>query len=294
MPFHTTLDAFLQKYQLSSEPRLAVFDCDDTLIRGDVGEAMFYFQIEHFMFRLSPADAWPDHPRRVELQNLYESLLALPYQKRASDRRFQNFAEMMLAWYFDQLADGNTAKACGDITRLLSGYNPSEIRQIADATLVEELAAPLNTERPLGRRTVPCGIRYVRPAVELLQRLHDIGFDVWVVSGSNQWSVEAVCQRLNVPARRIIGIGLVDDDGDLMPEPREPIPVKEGKVRALQERVMYRPLIVVSDSTYDAALFSYSSDLRVLVNWNGHDFFTTTGFMQDESWVVLDNPELQD
>ena len=42
-------------------PPLAVFDCDGTVIQGDIGEAMLYHQLEHFLFRVSPATRNPVH-----------------------------------------------------------------------------------------------------------------------------------------------------------------------------------------------------------------------------------------
>src|SRR5271166_4766338 len=68
--------AFLARHRDHAPgPRpMAVFDCDGTVIQGDMGEAMFYRQIEHFHFRRSPALVWPDHPRSGEIGRLYGEL----------------------------------------------------------------------------------------------------------------------------------------------------------------------------------------------------------------------------
>ena len=146
------LDLFIDSLTPSGNAHapFAVFDCDGTIIRGDIGEAMFYRQIELFLFRISPASVWHDHPKREKLHTLYESLAALPPARRATDRRLTSFGEHLLAWYFGQLADGKTAKACVDIVRLLAGFTPAEVARLADATLRHELASPWQSARSAG------------------------------------------------------------------------------------------------------------------------------------------------
>ncbi len=286
------LEHVLQRYSNTAETPVAVFDCDNTLIKGDIGESMFYFQLEHFLLRVSPAILWPDHPKKEELKNLYDGLSALPAEKAVHDRRFISFAELMLDWYFDQLAEGKTAKACSDIVRLLADFTPEETRQIAHTTMTRELSSPIGTHMT-GRHVIPRGIRFIKESVELLKRLRTMGFDIWVVSGSNQWSVEAVCEHIGVPKDHVIGISLKEKDGAFIPEVQQPVPVLKGKIGALQQRVMAAPLIVVSDSTYDIPLFNYATDLKVLVkSSNGQDFFLKGNVTRDEHWLFIETPTL--
>lgn len=290
------LDAFLRRHKPSSadQPFLAVFDCDDTLIRGDIGESMFYYQLEHFLLRVSPANLWPDYPKREELSNLYESLSTLVPAKAIQDRRFISFADMILDWYFNQLAEGKTAKACSDIVRLFAGFTRNEVWEIAEATAKKELASPLSPWR-LGTHTLPRGVRYIKEAVELLKHLQEAAFDIWVVSGSNRWSVEAVCEPLVIHPDRVIGIDLEETGGMLTERVKKPVPVLEGKVEALKENTSTKPIIVVSDSTYDIPLFNYSAGLKILVrSSNGQDFFKIGQIRKDESWVVISSPSLID
>lgn len=283
---------FLQKYNhpANAETPVAVFDCDDTLIRGDIGESMFYFQLEHFLLRVSPASLWPDHPKHEELSNLYEGLSKLPPEKAVRDRRFISFAEMMLDWYFNQLAEGKTAKACSDIVRLFTGFTPTEVRQIAHATMKKELEAQ-QEEWMMGRHRLPRGIRFIKESLGILKELKSRGFDIWVISGSNRWSVEAVCEHIGIPANHVIGVDLHEEDDVFTSTVKQPVPVLEGKVTALQQHIANAPKIVVSDSTYDIPLFHYSVDLKVLVrSSNGQDFFKAGNVTRDDSWVVFETP----
>lgn len=276
----------------TSEPRVAVFDCDGTIIKGDIGEAMFYYQIEHFLLRVNPANIWLDHPKREELDNLYTLLSSLPPERRTQDRRYVSFAEMLLEWYFDQLAEGKTEKACSDIVKLLGKFSEAEVQHIALATYNEELVSPL-TVKKFGKITVPRGIRYISESVALLKELQQLRFDIWAISGSNKWSVQPVFAPLGIPNDHIIGIDLQTASNTLSPKVQTPIPVLEGKVEALQIYTSHPPLIVVSDSIYDVPLFNYASGKKILINSRmetSYTFFKSAAIEQDESWIVVEKP----
>lgn len=287
------LKEFGKNHTLSKRP-VAVFDCDGTIIKGDIGEAMFYHQIERFLLRESPANIWVDHPKREELDNLYSTLASLPAEKQTHDRRFIFFAETMLEWYFDQLVEGKVEKACSDIVKLLTKFSEDEVHRIAASTLKEELESPISI-RKIGKHDIPNGIRYIQETVELLKQLQNRNFDIWVVSGSNKWSVEAVFGPLGIPPSHIIGIELQSVNNTLGTKVQTPIPVLQGKVQALQQFISDSPMITVSDSTYDVPLFEYSIGLKVFVNSRmetSYSFFKNAQITPDASWAVFENPTL--
>jgi phosphoserine phosphatase len=278
----------------TSPPPLVVFDCDGTIIHGDIGEAMFYRQVENFRLRVNPANIWLDHPRREELDTLYTALASLPPDKRNADRRFVSFVEMMLEWYVDQLAAGKTEKACSDIVRLFARFSESEVQQLARATLTDELAAPIGL-RTIGKHSISQGIRYIAESVALLRALQKRGCEIWAISGSNTWSVQAVFEPLGVPRKRIIGIDLQSAGGSFLPKVNLPVPVLEGKVDTLRQFTPIKPTIVVSDSVYDAALFTHATEMRILINSrmeNSYTFFKEAHIHHDDSWVVIEKPTL--
>ena len=297
--FPPALEAFLKEFEnahtLSKRP-IAVFDCDGTIIKGDIGEAMFYHQLERFQLRESPANIWLDNPKREQLENLYSTLASLPPDKRIQDRRFVSFAETILEWYFDQLTDGKVEKACSDIAKLFTKFTEEEVHRIAMSTLNEELASPISI-RKIGKYDIPTGIRYLQEPVHLLKQLQRRGFEIWVVSGSNKWSVEAVFERFGVPSDHIIGVELQSTKNVLTTKVQTPVPVLEGKVQALQQMISESPMIMVSDSTYDIPLFEYCIGLKVFVNSRmetSYSFFKQAQITPDDSWVVFENPTLQE
>ena len=293
---HPALSAFLAAHRHSSggSRPIAVFDCDGTVIKGDIGEAMFHRQIERFWFRVSPASVWPDHPAAAEIDRLYRTLQGMPEHSRAGSVEFSAFADYLISWYVDQIRDGLIAKACTDIVRLFSGFAREDVRSLARTTWEIELASPLGS-RSLGSASVTSGIRYLRPAIRLFDELQRRQFDLWVISGSNQWSVEAVFEPLGVRADRIIGIDLLERDGVLTAEEETPVPIREDKVAAFRRRTAERPLLVASDSKNDIPLFLDARELRVRINSRNRDtddFFRSLGVPPDSSWVSIERPEI--
>jgi phosphoserine phosphatase len=287
------LDAFLRRHaRNTSTQAVAVFDCDGTVIKGDIGEAMFYRQIEQFQFRINPATLWPDHPHHKELGKTYQQLSLLPAGERRSNPAFEPFARMLLDWYVHQIEDGHVAKACADIVRLYAGFTRTEVRAFAETMFLEELSTPFSV-RPLGGRDSKHGVRYLQEAVDLLELLRNNGFDIWAVSGSSKWSVEPVFAKLRIPPERVIGIDLEERDGLLTGTPVLPIPIREDKIHALRAQELRLPVLVASDSRNDIPLFGYSEDLRVLVNSRkptSEEFFRSGEIPRDERWIVYEQP----
>jgi phosphoserine phosphatase len=290
------LQAFFDRHakRNGSPAPLAVFDCDGTVIQGDIGESMFYRQIEHFAFRISPAEVWQDHPRRSELAKAYSALAATPAPLRRTHPAFDPFAAFLLTWYFDQLAAGKVAKACADIVQLFAGFTLDEVRAFAEATFIDELQSPIAQCR-LGGRPLPRGVRFLQESVDLIRTLQQHGFDILAISGSNKWSVEPVFARLGVPADRVAGIDLHADNGRLSPRTRQPIPIHGGKVDVLREMDHRPAVLVASDSRNDIPLLLASTDVRVYVNSHNRktdDFFTLGKITRDETWVVFEDPTI--
>jgi phosphoserine phosphatase len=280
----------------TGENHVAVFDCDGTIIKGDIGEAMLFHQIEHFHFRVPPAAVWEDHPRRDELNGLYESLARIDPLVRTRHTAFEPFARMILSWYFGQISEGKVEKACSDIVRLFAGFTRAEVQTIAEATFSVEAAAPFS-ERTLGGHTRPKGIRFIAETVEVLRRLQELNFDIWAVSGSNRWSVEAVFRRVGVESDRVIGIDLVESNGVFLPEVITPVPIRDKKIDALTMRERRIPLLAASDSRNDIPLLAYATELKLFVNSrrkNSSEFFSLSNLQRDSSWVVIERPTIQE
>lgn len=278
----------------SGRAPVAVFDCDGTVISGDIGEAMLYHQIERFWFKVSPADVWPDHPGRAELDGRFRLLAGLPADERRQHPECDRFADTILDWYFGQIDSGNVIKSCADIVRLFTGFTPGEVMEYARQTFEAERAAP-RTRRPLGRRRVPGGVRFLTEAVDLLREAKRRGMEVWAISGSSRWSVVPVFEALGISSDRVIGIEMETAAGTITPAEILPIPIREGKVDAMKARNIPAPVLVASDSRNDIPLFRASADLKVRVNSRGRstaEFFEAYGTPADASWINIEKPTI--
>jgi phosphoserine phosphatase len=289
---------FLQRHanHTSLERPTAVFDCDGTVVRGDVGEAMLYYQIEHFLFKVSPAAVWPDHPGRKELDDLYHELAAGTPERRASHPAFPSFADIVLSWYFGQIHDGHVEKACADIVRLFAGYTLAEVREIADRVFLDE-TSPSVAPRRLGTRILPKGVRYIRESLDLIRELQRLQFHIWAVSGSNKWSVEPVFRQLGIGPEFVIGIELEEEHGILTHRAKSPVPIRENKVHAFEKHSTAVPVVVASDSRNDIPLFLFSSGLKVRINSRNRsteEFFREGKVTRDDTWIVIENPTIEE
>lgn len=123
----------------------------------------------------------------------------------------------------------------------LAGPTQMELREIARQILHEGFAAGTIVERD-----------EIRDLIWALQR-H--GWEVWVVSASQETLVEVAAQRYGVPANRVIGMALAaGPDGRLLPEVAGPVTFRQGKVDAIDRRIGHRPTLALGDAETDAEM----------------------------------------
>jgi phosphoserine phosphatase len=292
------IQAFFQRHSnhASQGRPTAIFDCDGTVIRGDVGEAMLYYQIEKFCFKASPATVWPDHPQRNELDDLYHQLAAANPKERITHPAFHPFADLVLYWYFGQINDGKVEKACADIVRLYAGFTLAEVREIARCSFEEERSSTEST-RQLGARILPKGIHYIKESVDLIREMQRLNFHIWALSGSCKWSVEPVFQHLGIGPEFVIGIEMEEENGVLTSRSKTPIPIRENKVHSFEKHSPAVPVLVASDSRNDIPLLLFSSELKVRINSRNRsteEFFREGKVTRDDSWINIEQPTFED
>lgn len=105
------------------------------------------------------------------------------------------------------------------------------------------------------------------PMRELIRRLHDHGFEVWIVTASPEALYQKFLSReLSVPITRVLGVKSVIQGGVITDRIVEPVPQDEGKLQAIETFVQDRPLLVGGNSRGDKEMIEYSADLRLIVN----------------------------
>jgi phosphoserine phosphatase len=101
----------------------------------------------------------------------------------------------------------------------------------------------------------------------LLSALKDGGVEVWLVSASPRWIVEAGALSLGVPKEHVIAIDAPVIDGRLGLPVKEPVPVGEGKVLALQARNL-SPVLGVGNGELDLPMLAHSKNALVVAPYD--------------------------
>jgi phosphoserine phosphatase len=107
---------------------------------------------------------------------------------------------------------------------------------------------------------VECFASAIFPAVQgWLQHLTARGWEVYVVSASNRWSVEIGAASLGVPSERVIGLSVVVEDGRLTDRVVEPVPTLEGKPTLLRKAAGRDADVAFGNSVLDLPLLLASA-----------------------------------
>lgn len=100
----------------------------------------------------------------------------------------------------------------------------------------------------------------------LIQRLQAAGVEVWIVSASNQWIVEAGAPSLGVPLKRVVGVRLDVVKGLVTANIVPPMTFRQGKVDAIQKYINKTPVLVSGDSITDYEMLRIATALQLVIN----------------------------
>ena len=266
-----------------------VFDFDNTIVCGDIGEATLAMLVRSGQLKpgrvaatLSPAFRLPDGKKvtlagSVDPTAYYDAFLA-PTAHGSKDPT--------------PLANGYAW-----VVEAMEGLTTLDVIEAASAAFHAGLAGRHWLEVTPGKTGFPAPFFYPE-IVELIARLIEGDFDVWVVSASNVWSVRwMVARALNprlrqmgcsrgLPPDHVVGIStllrerdhhlykdsvLVQDNKDyanLKPELLRnlwltsrlhfPVPTYSGKVACVWDALGRRPWLCVGDSPGDHAMLEFS------------------------------------
>lgn len=98
----------------------------------------------------------------------------------------------------------------------------------------------------------------------LFQALEQAGHEVWIVSASNRWLIEAAAPLLELSPARVCAMDSELEAGRLSDRPRGPIVQGVGKVEIIQQRIQKRPLLAMGNSHGDAAMLQYAEHAVVI------------------------------
>jgi phosphoserine phosphatase len=226
--------------------KTAVFDLDGTCIQADIGEAVFEALARKSLYRGDLDDFW----------SLFDDDLRGPGRVAFANRKGDD-ALRLFASQYERLRKRNrdSSQAYGWLVRLLGGLGEGDVEALTREVLAEQ-----------ARR--PEGVHVYAEMKDLIRRLQDLGWSVWIVSASNEYSVRAVASSLAIPADHVVG-------GRLRPAPGNPgrlgfdlaapLPYRLEKARVLTARKL-EPSLVAGDSMGDFEMLKASRGISLVID----------------------------
>jgi phosphoserine phosphatase len=127
---------------------------------------------------------------------------------------------------------------CGEMVTLYQGLSDAGMRQAAEAFFCEQVEARIFPEMR-----------------ELAERLAGAGCELWAVSSTNQWVIEAGAARFGLPAERVLAAAVAIENG-LATGRLVRVPTDQGKARVVRERIAGPVDAAFGNSIHDAAMLS--------------------------------------
>jgi HAD superfamily phosphoserine phosphatase-like hydrolase len=125
---------------------------------------------------------------------------------------------------------------CGEMVAMHAGIREAEMLRIAGEFFNEKFVKNIFPE--------------MREAV---RRLKESGCDVWAVSSTNNWVIEAGMKHFTIPANRILAASVHVENGTITDRLIR-VPSGHGKPKAIQEVARVDPDVAFGNSRWDAEM----------------------------------------
>jgi phosphoserine phosphatase len=252
---------------------LAVFDLDNTCLRGDIGYAFFHHMAERLLFRPG-FEPFRQTLRRFDVDGCAARLLERLDAPALSGQERQETVLAVGDMYGAVRKTLGAGESFAWMAGLLLGWGHEEVRGAVAGLLDRELSEPLG-ERVLARAgdrrwSVSSGIRIYGEIKKLIALLGGAGFDVWIVSATSQPIVEAAAERLDVPPGRCIGVRF-ETDGGVLSALSDQVTYRAGKVDAIQRVIGKQPRFAAGDWFTDLEMLDYCDGMRLLLDRGNGD-----------------------
>ncbi len=252
------------------DPPVVALSFEDVVVNGHVGLAVFQRMVRRADFKFNKA-FWKRIPLqygRARIHAGYEGFKNAEKDTWTTDPYYRMYRKGMLRAYRSICETAGDPACKRWIASLLMNYTEGELRRYSRDTLVEELDRPLGfetigdyTEDPAPERE-RTGIRLIPEMLDLLTQLQRRGFDIWVMSTSNDWSATIFAAEIGIHPTRVVGIRVKVDDSFLGEEPLIPTPTGAGAAEALTLFVGRTPVLAIA-STADTEILSYGHGARI-------------------------------
>lgn len=231
----TMIDAIGQNsasYDPANKP-VAVFDWDNTVIKNDIGDLFFFWQVAHDLIMQPKGKNWQTTSRfmtdaantalKAACDNVANEGMPLSTSMAANSA----CADELIEIYTNGKTMGAAAAFAGWNYRtmeptyawaaeLQAGHTPANLMAEVDKAIEAGIAADVDAKQTIGTHSVNAWVEVYKQIKDLIDVLQKNGVDVWVLSASPQANVEAFGKKVNVAADHVVGIrSILDGNGKL-------------------------------------------------------------------------------
>lgn len=245
----------------SKEPPIAVFDWDNTCIRGDISDVVFRHLCADLAFRFEEAGFWDwvtEARYQNEVSEAYAKYRASPSPENrmwlssgmeATRKALHEGMDDTSAWAWDSGA--------------FIGWTEAEVRQYTSLIIRRELErAP-----KFGSDKTTAGLVLRTEMKDLIAALTAAGWQVWILSASPFLEVQVCAGFYDVPPDHVVGMRRQVVSDKISLEVIPPVSFSDGKLDAYRLFIngSKSPSFVAGDSLGDWKLLESSDCLRLLV-----------------------------
>jgi HAD superfamily phosphoserine phosphatase-like hydrolase len=125
---------------------------------------------------------------------------------------------------------------CGEMVTMHRGLAEAAVQQLAAEYYDENIAA-----------------RIFREMRDLVSRLHEQDCDIWAVSSTNEWVIQAAMKHFGIDSRKILAAAVEIKDGRITDRLLR-VPSGDGKPQAIRNAIAKDPDAAFGNSRWDAAM----------------------------------------
>jgi phosphoserine phosphatase len=127
---------------------------------------------------------------------------------------------------------------CGEMVTMHRGLTEAAVQQAAAQYFDENIAPQIFSEMR-----------------DLVSRLHEQGCDIWAVSSTNEWVIQAGMKYFEIDSRKILAAAVEIKDGHIT-ERLLRVPSGDGKPQAIRNVIQKDPDAAFGNSRWDAAMLA--------------------------------------
>ncbi|MCB1189522.1 MAG: HAD-IB family phosphatase [Leptospiraceae bacterium] len=227
------------KTSILDSPGLAAFDFDNTLIKGDLGEAVMLSLLENGLQKLDKN--FEIHFRdRLNAKRLWDEKDT--FQEELTDYIWTEYQYLMESQGLEVAYRWSSF--------LFSGWTKAELQSITRTVWNSKLKNNVYTEM-----------------YELIRFLLQNNWQAYIITASPTWVIQEVIEEFNLPGEHVLGMNLkLNDLGVATEEIIEPFTYGKGKVECLSKVCNEQPDLSFGDSENDLPLLKSAKLKGILID----------------------------